>query len=322
MSVPAYRPLTTGQILERVYRLLRANWKLLFGIGALPGISFFVSFGMLLAAGGYVAFAVIRDGKQASQAQIAIPLVAAYCLMMVIQLVVLSLYLSAASYAAVSLDCGSRVTMRESYAVARERAGRSVLLMLAIYAICFLPSILLQAPMFAIMAFMGATQTNPSPILIILFPIVFVLSFGTTIAGLLVGLRLVLAFPVSMFENLTVKQALKRSWRLTRGALGRIFLVILVVYGVIYVVVMVFMMLAFALGAIGYLVFSPALAHPTTQTIWFLAICGGIAYLALMAVLIACSWAGYSTAFSVLYNDQRMRFDPLPAGISPGGGTQ
>jgi hypothetical protein len=316
VQLPAYRPLTVGQILERVYRLLRANWKLMLGISLVPGASTFISYGPVLVSMGYMAFTIIQRGDQVAPEHLMKKNMAAFAVMMVVQLLVFALYLAATSYAVVQTDCGVRVTMREAYAVAFKRAGHYVLLMLALYGICFLPMLLMEIPMFAAMATFGTMKQGapPPPLIMVLFPLEFLLMFAAMIAGLLVALRLSSAFPASVFGALNVRAAIKRSWRLTRGAMGRIFLVMLVIYGITYVAMMVVVTVAMSAGAIVYLLFSGSLAHPAPHTLWVLAICAGATYLTLIASFITFSWAGYSAALGVLYNEQRMRVDPPPAG--------
>jgi hypothetical protein len=318
-QVPFHRPMTLGEILERIFRLLRANLKLLVGIAAVPGIAMLITYGFVLTAVGIVIFNIQQGGKPPGVAPLVVPILVAYFGMILIHLAVFALYLAAASFAAVHADRGSPVTFRESYRIAWSRGGHYVCLILTMYAICFLPALLLQIPMFGAFALLGVTQTTPSLLMILLLPVVIVLSAGVTIAGMLVGLRLSLAFPVSVFESLKVRDALKRSWALTRGALGRIFLVMLVIYAAMYAATMVVVTAAMCLGAIGYLMFSGTNDHPSMHAIWFLAGCVAIAYLVLIAFFTACCWAGFSTAFAVIYNDQRTRIDGLPASLAPAG---
>lgn len=310
---PAYPPMTFGQILERIFRLLRANFKLLIGIAALPGAAIVITYGTVFAAAGVVIFTTQQGGKPANVVPLVVAAFIAYFAILLINLVVFALYLAAACYAAVLADCGSRVTIRESCSVAWSRAGHYVLLILTMYAVCFLPALLLELPMFAAFALMGTTQTAPSTLMTLLFAILFILGFGAMIAGMVIALRLSLAFPASVFESLKVRDALKRSWALTRGAIGRIFLVLLVIYAALYVALMVVMMAAMSVGAISLVAFSGTVNHPSMRTTWILGAGAAIVYLVMMAVFIAFSWAGFSTAFAVIYNDQRRCIDGPPA---------
>src|SRR5580704_15233291 len=133
-----------------------------------------------------------------------------------------------AGSAGVQADCGIKVTFRESYAVAWSHAGRYALLLLLIYLICFFPALVIELIMLAGIGFTALHKAQTNPLMIVMFPILSVLQMAALIVGLIVGLRFALAFPASVIENLTAWQAIKRSGALTRGAKGRIFLILLV----------------------------------------------------------------------------------------------
>jgi hypothetical protein len=189
-----------------------------------------------------------------------------------------------------------------------------------LYVICFFPALIIQLAMFAGMGLTALHRAQPNPIMIVLFPILSVLQMAALIVGLIIGLRFALAFPASVIEDLTAWQAIKRSGVLTRGAKGRILLVILVIYAATYLAMLVLMIGAALMGALGFLIFSGAHLQHSTPAIWGLAILGGVGFLAAMVLFTAASWAGYVTAFAVIYNDQRLRIDTEFAG-KPNLGT-
>jgi hypothetical protein len=162
-------------------------------------------------------------------------------------------------------------------------------------------------------------KTQPNPFLIALFPLESALQMAVLVAGFIVALRFSLAFPASVIEDLTAWQAIKRSGILTRGAKGRIFLVLLVIYAATYLAILLLMCGAAVVGAIGFFVWSGMHLHLSTPAIWILAVLAGVAFLSLMVLFMACAWAGYTTALAVLYNDQRMRIDGAPPTIAPNG---
>lgn len=305
---PPYAPMTFGQILERVFRLLRANFGLFIAIAAVPGLTQFLTYGMALAAIGPLLISTIEGGKPEEVFHLMEIFSVLFVPVMLIYLVVFAVYLAAASYAAVLADCGTRVSFGDAYRVACARIGRYVLLTLAIYAVTFLPALLLEIPVIVSSAMMSAHKAAPSPMFILLFPALFTLIFAAFVAGALLALRLSVAFAASVVESLGVKEAMKRSWRLTRGALGRIFLVMLIVYAAIYIATMVVLFGAVLIGAIGFLLFGPH-GHPSPQTIPSLVVCAALVYLALIAVITTGTWASFTTTFAVIYNDQRLRVD-------------
>ena len=318
---PQYVGLTIGQILERIFRLIRSHFKLLFGIACVPALAFVITYGLMFAFIARQIIAVFHGGTSpAAFLPQFVPLwMFAWFGIMLVHLAVLAVYLAAASYAGVLADCGETVTFGEAYRVAWSRSGHYVLLILTIYAVSFLPALLLELPMFLGMALTGTHHGAPNPALILLFPVVFLLVFGALIAGAIVALRLSLAFPASVFESLNIREALKRSWQLTRGALGRLFLAVLVIYAVVYALMMVVMGVAVSVGAIAFFASSGSKDHPSEHTIILLAVCAVVVYLALIAVCSVGMWGGFTSAFAVIYNDQRLRMGSTSAGHVPPG---
>jgi hypothetical protein len=317
---PAHSPKTFGQILDRVFRLLRANFKLLVGLAAVPPV---VLFALLALVGAPVLLPTLSALPKTPSPQQVLQLALTGVPLMIFVLAVywlfFALYFAATSYAAVRADQGVRVTFRESYSFAWNHAGRYFLLLFIIYAICFFPALIVQLVMFAGLGLTALNKTQPNPFLIALFPLESALQMAVLVAGFIVALRFSLAFPASVIEDLTAWQAIKRSGILTRGAKGRIFLVLLVIYAATYLAILLLMCGAAVVGAIGFFVWSGMHLHLSTPAIWILAVLAGVAFLSLMVLFMACAWAGYTTALAVLYNDQRMRIDGAPPTIAPNG---
>ncbi len=318
---PVYIPKTFGQVMDRVFRLMRANFKLFVGIAVLPPGAFYL---LLVVVAAALLWPVLQAlPKTPSQEEVMQFLVVGIPLMVVLTvayLLVFAVYLAAASFAGVQVDCGAKITLRQSYAVAWSHAGRYSLLLFLIYIFCFFPALIIQLAMFAGVGLTTLHKAQPNPIMIVLFPILSVTQMAALIVGLIIGLRFALAFPASVIENLTAWQAIKRSGVLSRGAKGRILLVLLVIYAATYLAMLVLMCGAALIGALGFLLFSGMHLQHSTPAIWALAILGGVGFLAAMVLFTAASWAGYVTAFAVIYNDQRLRIDSAFAG-TPSFGT-
>jgi hypothetical protein len=316
---PVYIPKTFGQILDRVFRLMRANLKLFVGIAVLPPAAFYAVFALVSVA---VLWPVLQALPKTPSPEEVPRLVLVFAPLMVvltvIYLLVFALYLAAASFAGVQADCGIKVTFRESYTTAWIHAGRYFLLLFLLYFICFFPALVIELVMFAGFGLTALHRAQPNPLMFALFPFLTLLQMAALVVGVIVALRFSLAFPVAVFEDLTAWQAIKRSGVLMRGAKGRIFLVLLVIYAATYLAMLVFLGGAALIGALGFLAFSGM--HLSTPAIWVLAILGGVFFLAAMVVFMAASWAGYVTAFAVIYNDQRLRIDGSVAN-TPGLGT-
>jgi hypothetical protein len=318
---PVYIPKTFGQILDRVYRLMRANLKLFVGIAVLPHAVFFAVFVVLGAAVLWPFLQALPKSPSPEQVvQLVTILAPLAVLLMLLYLLAFAMYLAAASFAGVQADCGLKSTLRESYAVAWNHAGRYALLLLLIYLICFFPALLIELVTFVGIGLAALQKAQPNPMMIVLAPFLTMLQMVAMVAGMIVGLRFVLAFPASVIENLTAWQAIKRSNVLTRGAKGRTFLVLLVIYAATYAAILVLMAGCALLGVVGVLLFSGMHLHASSPMTWVLAGLGGLVFLAAMVIFTAASWAAYVTAFAVVYNDQRLRIDPAFAS-TPSLGT-
>ena len=312
---PVYRPLTLGQILERIWRLLRGNLRTQFGIALVPAVAVFVSYGIVFGLFGFTVVAEVLSGNQQPQMPSAALVGAGFLAFLLVHVTVLGVYMAASSYAGVRADCEIPATMGESYAVAWQRAWHYIGLILSMYGICFLPALLVELAIGGAMTALASSKEF-SPGLVLAFPIGALLLFPLLIGGVVLALRFSLAFPASVFEALSIRDSIRRSWQLTRGALGRIFLAVLVVYAVLYVGMMIVMMVLLFVGVLVALGFSGA-SHPGSHAIWTAAICGGAVYLAMMSLFSALSWMGFSASFAVIYNDQRLRMAQL--GVATGG---
>jgi hypothetical protein len=141
----------------------------------------------------------------------------------------------------------------------------------------------------------------------LLIPLAVLLYLAAIVYGILMGLRLSLAFPASIEENLPARAAIKRSFQLVRGAKGRIFLVILVIYAAIYAAMLVLELVAILLGVVGFFVMMALHAHLTAPWSYIGIGLIGICAFAGMVLFISVIYASLVAALAVLYHDQRLR---------------
>jgi membrane-anchored glycerophosphoryl diester phosphodiesterase (GDPDase) len=160
----------------------------------------------------------------------------------------------------------------------------------------------------------GGTSQNPPTAAIAVFPIMMILYFPAYVYGVIVALRLSLAFPAWMEEELTTGEAMRRSSQLTKGSKGRIFLLLLVIYAITYAFLFVFYLLGIVFFAIGALGMTAMHMHPTDPA-FIVGICvAGVILLVLIFVWMALLYGSIVIMLSVVYHDQRRRKDaPLPA---------
>lgn len=311
--------LTFGQILDRIYHLMRGRLKLFVGIAGVPAAAVFLFSAAVLSFEMKIVRGVMAGGP-ASPAAFPPYFAAIFLIGEPLLLLVLALYLPAAIHAAVQADRGATVTFREAYGAAWSHIGRYLWLMILWILYLVVPVFVLAAAIAGGTAF--AWMHHPpangsiSGFPLFLIPLIVLMYLCVVIYCVLIMLRFALAFPASLEENLTARAALKRSAQLTRGSRGRIFLVILVVYAAVYAVQLACMLI---LGVLASLVALGAmLAHVAVGSSAFFTLVGlgvlGFALAIVLSVLLV--YSALTTALAVLYHDQRRRKDsslPAPA---------
>jgi membrane-anchored glycerophosphoryl diester phosphodiesterase (GDPDase) len=319
MSTSAPLPsgaLTFGQILDRVYRLMRAHLKLFFGIAGVPAAAALL-FMAAVASFEVKIFRTVLAGNPISLPVFPPYFIAIFLIGEPLLLLVCALYLPAAIHAAVQADLGATVTFREAYRAAWSRFGRYLwlLILFALYLIVPIVVVVAIATPIALMHFArGTAPISGFPFFLIAIVALLYLCF--IVYSILISLRFALAFPACVEENLTARAALRRSAQLTRDAKGRIFLAILVVYAAVYAVQLVCVLV---LGVVASLVALGAMmAHVTlgSPAFFVLAGLGVFGYALLIVVITLLIYSALTTALAVLYHDQRRRNQsstPAPA---------
>jgi hypothetical protein len=306
-------PLTFGQVLDRTFRLLRVHFRLLLGIALVPSGAVFMVVG---AAIGAALAALEMVGKAVTPLAFPAGILLIYGIGYPVLFLVYALYMPAASFAATQADLGAALTFRQAYGAAWSRFGRSLWLMLLCFLYVFVPVFVIAALIGAGVALLhhaAGAGAGPAcaffvvPLLVLLYLAIFAYC-------IFILLRFAVAYPACMEEDLTARASLRRSAHLTRGAKGRIFLVVLVVYAVMYAATLVFIAVLFALAALGVL--AATAAHVTAGSPAFFVLMG-LAVLVGTLMLVAVTsffYAALTTALAVLYHDQRLRKDgPAPS---------
>jgi hypothetical protein len=311
--------MTFGQILDRIFRLVRSQLRPLLAIGAFP-ICVVVVFEAMFFGSLYLAGAFHRPLAQPQVAAMLWIFLPAGLLFVAAMFVMYGIYYGASAYAAVQADLNLKVTAAEALRHAWSKLGRYIWLYLLRSLIVVIPILViaLAAALGGIMLGILPRANDPNPAaLFFLIPLFVLFYLGAFIYAVLMSLRLSLAFPACVHENLTAMQAIKRSGVLTNGAKGRIFLVLLVIYAISYAAAMM-------LYVVGLFVFAIAAvagaghASLTSPVTIALAVIGGLVLLALVLLWSAALMAAYSCAFAVLYRDQCLRKQrpPMPSPIA------
>jgi hypothetical protein len=242
-----YGPITAGQMFERTFTLLRANFKLFFGI-VLILIGVEIVFGGITA--GFVggnAFLMARSTVgSASIGRILflmpVMFVGGVLLFILIQIIQGALFVATRA----KLE-DTPITVGEACKLAADRVGKligiSLLIILRVigYILLFVIGFVILGAIIALFTgLMHAAGGNPFSrghlpgAGVIAF---FLLFFGVTaIAYLLLWLwlasRYALSIPSALAENLSVTDSIRRSIHLSQGSRGRLYALFLAIVGV------------------------------------------------------------------------------------------
>ncbi len=303
-------PLTFGQILDRTFRLCRANLKSLLSISALPAVGFLLT---LLAVLGTVLPAVLPDrGTPPSVGLGKIVLIVSVSLVaMVGMMLVFALYQPAACYAALQADLGLPTRFREAYEAALSKLGRYVWLNV-------LKGVIVAGPFYGTFILLvllsmfraRAAGSGVGDVLAVVVPLLMLVYVCGMVYAVFMMIRLALAVPACVAEDLPAYAGIRRSFQLTRNAKGRIFLVALVVYAANYAAMMIFEIMFGAIASAGALLFVTTHLSLTTQIV--AASVPGVFFLGGLLLLMGAMWTTFVVAFTVVYRDQRVRLDPKP----------
>jgi hypothetical protein len=310
-----YAPKTFGQILDRIFRLMRTHFWLLTGLAVPPTAVLFLAIASIEAV---VWVPMIRQWPKPPAPELIFRyftpgiFIPAVIVITLLSLAIFSIYLAAASYASTRADSGVKTAFREAYGFAWRRGRRHLWLLVLCYLYAFLPLLVVEG-VAAVTAFAlvhgGGHTANPA--LFMLIPLAVLFYIAAIVYGIMMALRLSLAFPACVEENLTARAAINRSFQLSRGAKGRIFLVVLVIYAALYAAIMVAEVVVMFLAAIGF--FAAMALHAHLSAPWSYIGVGliGICVLAGIVLLTSLTYAALMTALAVLYHDQRLRKEGL-----------
>jgi hypothetical protein len=252
--------------------------------------------------------------KQPDPAQMFRLFLPSMIIIMPLSLVVFALYLAASIHAAMQANLGIPITFREAYQVAWKRIGRYLWLLFLAYIIAFLPMLVIELAMIVPMQLFAMGKSGSLTPLVYIIPLEMLLFIAAMVYGVIMAIRLSLAFPASLAEDLTARAALRRSGQLTQGAKGRIFLVLLVIYALGYAAEMVGIMVLVVVIGIGALVMAACGVQLLSVAGIIGIVLASLCFAAFLYLWMSLLWSAFSTAFAVLYHDQRLRKEgPLPA---------
>jgi hypothetical protein len=273
------RPSSLGEILDRTAQMYRSHFPLYFGIAA-------------ISYAGIAILTLIADALFFSHAHTNPRAYATFSVGLGVSiglfaLVPVSIGMAAVMHSVAQNYLGAACTIREAYASVGRRWYRYILILLALYSYAILPIAILVAVV------AGASVLLPAGMAkVITIGVAAVLIFAGLFVAFWWMLRWALSMPASLMENLTVHRALRRSSLLTKGGVGRIFVMLLLVG-----VVMTVIQYAIQIPMFILLWKSRGVPTLTTQVVATLGtFCSGAFVLPI-----------YSIALTLFYYDQRIR---------------
>ena len=217
------RPSSLGEILDRTAQMYRGHFLVYFGIAA-------VSYAGVLVV-SLIAYTILfahhaGHGKQFTNDTLFVGLGIG-----LISILPVAIGMAAVMRAVASNYLGQTVTIAQAYSSIRRRWYRYILILVAMYCYAILPAIL---AMVVTAIPIGVMHTGFGRNLFIgLMVVVVLIGFCAAFWWML---RWALAVPASLMEELAVHRSLKRSAMLTKGARGRIFVMLLLVVAVVTVI--------------------------------------------------------------------------------------
>jgi Membrane domain of glycerophosphoryl diester phosphodiesterase len=217
------RPSSLGEILDRTAQMYRSHFLVYFGIASIAYAATLV----LSLTGNVLFFSHVHANPRAF-AKFTIGLAGT---LGVLTLLPVAVGMAAVMHSVARNYLGETSTIREAYASVGRRWYRYVLILGAIYCYGVLPI----AFLIGVVA-IGSVLIPAGMARVVVVGIAAVLLFACIFVVAWWMLRWALAIPASLMENLKVHRALKRSSALTKGGIGRIFVMLLLVGAVMTVI--------------------------------------------------------------------------------------
>lgn len=232
------RPLSLGELLDRTFSYYRKYFLLFVGIMALPQV-LMVAVSLGIRSLGLMA--PIRPGQPQDPAQVFAQFpafIAGFVITMIIfmvaAIVIFSVVHGATAYALSEVHLGWQTTIINSFRSLRGKVWRLVDVVISvalrIMGVVFLMMFAVMIPIGLFGGAMGGLG-KPDPVFIILFLLfMLVAMLGAAVLGCFLMMRYALSVPALVLENITARQAIRRSVALAKGNFWRIFLVFVLMY--------------------------------------------------------------------------------------------
>ena len=226
----ALRPMSTSQVLDRTFSLYRSNFGLFIGIALItPALSFAARL-IQVALFGSPFVGQTHVTPQMSQAIATRSLIASGAAILV-YLIGNAIASGATVYAVSMVHLGKPTTIAESYSKIKPVFWRMVGLIISVFFMAIWPLVLSYGLVFVLVLSAPALQRGNVAIRVIAGIIMLVLLGGGLVGGAIWALRVYCRYALSIaacaLEKLPLRYSLVRSKFLTKGSLGRVFIIYL-----------------------------------------------------------------------------------------------
>jgi hypothetical protein len=219
-------PSTLSEILDRTAQIYRSRFLVFLGIAAIPT-------GVLLVFVGIVALLVLRMGPANNPASMFASVIVAllvggvFLLALPTLLAVTALASAAMSHAAARAFLGQPIGIRDSYKAVWPRGWRAIgLYIFEVVVIWVVPfsAWFVMVMLSTVLAALGAGSSGGGALFV--FAIIVAVASLVTY-GFWMAIRVSLAFPANVVEQVSAWDALRRSATLTKGTKGRILVLLI-----------------------------------------------------------------------------------------------
>ena len=232
------RPLTVGEVFDRAFTLYKRNVWLFVGITAIPAV-FALAMTIIMQVMQHMMMTNVatlaEDPDVAAKTVFAmIGMVGSIFVIGIIYWVVYMIALGATTYAVSEIYVGRAANIRQSYSGMRGRIGALIVLMLLVG---------IRIAVLWIAGAVGLTLGAVAAGLVhpVLSGLLMVLGlFALILGGGWMMLRYGMSVPALVVEGLSPGNAISRRIDLTRGRLGRVFLLVLCAMMVTYAALLIF----------------------------------------------------------------------------------
>ncbi len=234
------RPLAIGELLDRVFTIYRRHLSTFVGIMAVPSLfNLALALCMLILQhlNGGPLFRPPSPNRHFNPDELFKPVMQMFGVAMVflcVYWVAYMLALGAATSVVAEIYAGRDIGIGEAYGKARGRLGRLLLLAILWMLVIIVPGVVLLG------VGGGLAAALRSPLFLALFMLVG--GFGFLVLTVILFLRYAVSAPALMLEGVSAWGAMRRSVALTRGFLGRVFLMVLVAALISYTAIMLLQM--------------------------------------------------------------------------------